>query len=175
MWCKIRRCQGRYFGVGQDFNVNPPGTCKARRQVYKLMFVWQPAVYAYTMVKSKHITSLKGSVWDVLWCWISWTANAHAVHLWVQTWVHACALAVHQTVLHAFQHVCCVTRSGSKKSCLAVPCPSRTLKDMVDMYNYSLEPQVCLPSLQEYKCIWHCEVQIHVWQKYTAGDLADIP
>lgn len=55
---------------------------------------------------------------------------------------------------------------GSKKTCIAVPCPSCLVKD-----NYSLKPEVCVPLLQEYKCTYHSKVKIYVWQKYTADDL----
>lgn len=58
---------------------------------------------------------------------------------------------------------------GSKKTCLVVPSPLCTLKGMMDEYNYSPRPQVCLPfavGVQMHITLWSadtCMTKVDSW------------
>lgn len=116
-----------------------------------------------------------------------WTLQAKATVLevwWIANAPHKCTLMcanlsqclciglyINQCHTH-LSGVCCVNRSGTKKTpSLCSSCPSRVSKDMTDMYEYS-PGAPCMFAARVQKCIERSKVQIHVWQNYTAGDLA---
>ena len=133
----------RISGDCQDRNFNPVVAHKARRIDHEQFCFFVAASclclhnglkQVYHKPKSQHCTRM--------------LVNCKCtVHRRVPTPVPLRALAVHQALPCAFRHVCCVTRSGSKRTKLAVPCPIMYIKQHDSLEATSMS--AFLP--QEYK------------------------